>query len=115
MPVAWRWPVAVLQSRPKRESYFVYLTSPTRGPVMNSRLFLGAVGFIAGATVILIATQPPLWMLLLLGSLALAVLYIVARLRSRYDPLDPRFGSCIPPISRPTGGADPASDNRSDV
>jgi hypothetical protein len=40
-------------------------------------------------------------MLLLLGSLVLAVLYIVARLRSRFDPLDPRFGSCIPPITRP--------------
>jgi hypothetical protein len=38
---------------------------------------------------------------LLLGSLALAVLYIVARLRSRFDPLDPRFGSCIPPIAKP--------------
>jgi hypothetical protein len=40
-------------------------------------------------------------MTLLLGSLALASLYIVARLNSRFDPLDSRFGSCIPPISRP--------------
>jgi hypothetical protein len=38
---------------------------------------------------------------LLLGSLALAVLYIVARLRSRFDPLDPRFGSRILPIAKP--------------
>src|SRR4029078_2259349 len=29
---------------------------------------------------------------------AFAGLYIVARQNSRYDPLDPRFGSCIPPI-----------------
>jgi hypothetical protein len=47
------------------------------------------------------ATVLPTWMMLLRGSLALAVLYIVARLRSRFDPLDPRFGSCIPPITRP--------------
>jgi len=41
-------------------------------------------------------------MTLLFGSLALAALYIFARLNSRFDPLDPRFGSCIPPInSRP--------------
>jgi 4-hydroxybenzoate polyprenyltransferase len=47
------------------------------------------------------ATVLPTWIMLLLGSLALAVLYIVARLRSRFDPLDPRFGSCIPPITKP--------------
>jgi 4-hydroxybenzoate polyprenyltransferase len=69
---------------------------------MNSRLSLGAaVLLIIGVTAVLIAVQPPEWILLLLGSLALAVLYVVARLRSRYDPLDPRFGSCIPPISKP--------------
>jgi len=69
---------------------------------MNSRLSLGAaVLLIVGVTAVLIAVQPPAWILLLLGSLALAVLYVVARLRSRYDPLDPRFGSCIPPISKP--------------
>jgi len=43
--------------------------------------------------------QPPAWLLILLGCVVLAVLYIVARLNSRYDPLDPRFGSCIPPIN----------------
>jgi hypothetical protein len=43
----------------------------------------------------------PTWIMLLLGSLALAALYIVARLKSRFDPLDPRFGSCIPPVTRP--------------
>jgi hypothetical protein len=69
---------------------------------MNSRLSLGAaVLLIIGVTAVLIAVQPPAWILLLLGSLALAVLYVVARLTSRYDPLDPRFGSCIPPISKP--------------
>jgi len=60
-----------------------------------------AVLLIIGVTAVLIVVQPPSWILLLLGSLALAVLYVVARLRSRYDPLDPRFGSCIPPISKP--------------
>ena len=69
---------------------------------MNSRLSLGAaVLLIIGVTAVLIAAQPPAWILLLLGSLALAVLYVIVRLRSRYDPLDPRFGSCIPPISKP--------------
>jgi 4-hydroxybenzoate polyprenyltransferase len=66
---------------------------------MRSKLILGvAVLLVMGVTV---AVQPPAWIMLLLGSVALAVLYIVARLRSRFDPLDPRFGSCIPPITRP--------------
>ena len=69
---------------------------------MNSRLIWGVVVLlVVGVTAVLIAVQPPAWVLLLLGSLALAVLYIVARRNSRYDPLDPRFGSCIPPISKP--------------
>jgi 4-hydroxybenzoate polyprenyltransferase len=66
---------------------------------MSSRLILGvAVLLVIGVTA---ATVLPTWIMLLLGSLALAVLYIVARLRSRFDPLDPRFGSCIPPITKP--------------
>jgi drug/metabolite transporter (DMT)-like permease len=69
---------------------------------MNSRLIWGVVVLlVVGVTAVLITVQPPAWILLLLGSLALAVLYIVARRNSRYDPLDPRFGSCIPPISKP--------------
>jgi 4-hydroxybenzoate polyprenyltransferase len=66
---------------------------------MSSRLILGvAVLLVVGVAA---ATVLPTWIMLLLGSLALAVLYIVARLRSRFDPLDPRFGSCIPPITKP--------------
>jgi 4-hydroxybenzoate polyprenyltransferase len=66
---------------------------------MSSKLILGvAVLLIVGVTA---AVQLPTWIMLLLGSLALAVLYIFARLRSRFDPLDPRFGSCIPPITKP--------------
>jgi 4-hydroxybenzoate polyprenyltransferase len=66
---------------------------------MSLRLVLGvAVLLVIGVAA---ATVLPTWMLLLLGSLVLAVLYIVARLRSRFDPLDPRFGSCIPPITKP--------------
>ena len=61
---------------------------------------------ILGVTVLLViavtaALHIPAWIILLLGSAAFAVLYIVARRRSRFDPLDPRFGSCIPPITRP--------------
>jgi hypothetical protein len=84
------------------------LTRPTRehlnegfnrGGFMSSKLILGvAVLLVIGVTA---AVQPPMWIVLLLGSMALAVLYIVARLRSRFDPLDPRFGSCIPPITKP--------------
>jgi hypothetical protein len=63
------------------------------------------LGFVAMTTgmmaAVLIGAWPPPWMLVLLGSMALALLYIVARLRSRHDPLDPRFGSCIPPITMP--------------
>jgi hypothetical protein len=66
---------------------------------MSLRLILGvAVLLVIGVAA---ATVLPTWITLLLGSLALAVLYIVARLRSRFDPLDPRFGSCIPPITKP--------------
>jgi hypothetical protein len=66
---------------------------------MSSRLILGvAVLLVVGVAA---ATVLPTWIMLLLGSFALAVLYIVARLRSRFDPLDPRFGSCIPPITKP--------------
>ena len=66
---------------------------------MSSRLILGvAVLLVVGVTA---ANVLPTWIMLLLGSLALAALYIVARLRSRFDPLDPRFGSCIPPITKP--------------
>jgi 4-hydroxybenzoate polyprenyltransferase len=66
---------------------------------MSPKLILSvAVLLVIGVTA---AVQLPAWIMLLLGSLALAVLYIVARLRSRFDPLDPRFGSCIPPITKP--------------
>ena len=66
---------------------------------MSSKLLSGiVVSLVIGVTA---AVYLPVWMTLLLGSLALASLYIVARLNSRFDPLDSRFGSCIPPISRP--------------
>jgi hypothetical protein len=71
---------------------------------MSSRLVVRvAVSVVAGAAAViaLIATQPPAWIVLLLGSMALAGLYVRARMNSRYDPLDPRFGSCIPPLPRP--------------
>jgi hypothetical protein len=77
------------------------LNEPVAGAgLMNSRL-VWIVLPVAGVTAVLIAVQPPVWLWVLLGSMAFAVLYIVARLNSRYDPLDPRFGSCIPPISKP--------------
>jgi hypothetical protein len=56
------------------------------------------------AAVVLALVQPPAWIMLLLGMMALAVLYIVARPRSRFDPLDPRFGGCIPPMTKPRDG-----------
>jgi hypothetical protein len=58
------------------------------------------VGLIAVAIAVV---QPPAWAMILLGSVALALLYIDARLGSRFDPLDPRFGSCIPPINTRPG------------
>jgi hypothetical protein len=73
---------------------------------MASKLSGGTVALLLlGATVLLIAIRAPAWLWLLLGSFAFAVLYIVARARSRYDSLDPRFGSCIPPIYKPKPGA----------
>ena len=68
---------------------------------MNSRLIWRGVVPVVAITAILIAAGAPGWLWLLLGSMVFAALYIVARQNSRYDPLDPRFGSCIPPISRP--------------
>ena len=67
---------------------------------MSPRLLVPvAVG--VAVVIALVAIQPPAWIVLLLGSIALAGLYIYARMNSRYDPLDARFGSCIPPITRP--------------
>ncbi len=68
----------------------------------KAKWILGLVALITCVTAaFLIGAWPPGWVLVLLGSLTLALLYIVARLRSRYDPLDPRFSSCIPPINMP--------------
>lgn len=61
------------------------------------RVVLGVSGLMVAAVLI----QPPAWLVLLLGSMALALLYTVARMNSRFDPLDQRFGSCIPPINWP--------------
>jgi hypothetical protein len=71
---------------------------------MGQRLLVRvAVSVTAGVAIVvaLIAMQPPAWIVLLLGSIALAWFYIYARMHSRHDPLDPRFGSCIPPPPRP--------------
>ena len=65
---------------------------------MSARVALGVVLAIGGCVAALIALQPPGWIVVLLGAVVFAGIYIVARLNSRYDPLDPRFGSCIPPI-----------------
>jgi hypothetical protein len=71
-------------------------------PSSKAKWTLGVVALITCMTAaVLIGAWPPVWVLVLLGSMALALLYIVAMLRSRYDPLDPRFGSCIPPINMP--------------
>jgi hypothetical protein len=75
----------------------------------KAKWIIGFVVLLFGTIVaVLIGAWPPAWILVLLGSMAL--LYIVARLRSRYDPLDPRFGSCIPPINVPraTNGNSPS-------
>jgi 4-hydroxybenzoate polyprenyltransferase len=68
---------------------------------MSSRRILGLALLVVGATAATVLLQPPAWLVLLLGSMALALLYTVARMNSRFDPLDPRFGSCIPPINWP--------------
>jgi 4-hydroxybenzoate polyprenyltransferase len=69
---------------------------------MSSGRILGVIVLLViGLTAAAILVQPPAWLVLLLGSIALAVLYTVARMNSRFDPLDQRFGSCIPPINWP--------------
>jgi hypothetical protein len=64
----------------------------------TTKWILGAV-IIAAALATMVFGQAPIWLWILLGALMLSLLYIFARLNSRYDPLDPRFGSCIPPIN----------------
>jgi hypothetical protein len=59
--------------------------------------------FVVTLFTLLLVFPAPVWVHLVLDTAALALFYIVARLHSRYDPLDPRFGSCIPPISKPRG------------
>ena len=68
------------------------------GPIVRVAAIVAAV---VATVIALIAIQPPAWIVLLLATMALAGLYIYARMNSRYDPLDPRFGSCIPPLPRP--------------
>ena len=69
---------------------------------MNSKRILGLVVLLViGVTVATVLIPPPAWLVVLIGSMALALLYTVARMNSRFDPLDPRFGSCIPPINSP--------------
>ena len=69
---------------------------------MSSGRILAGVGLLAvGLTVAAVWLQPPAWLVLLLGSMVLTLLYIFARMNSRFDPLDQRFGSCIPPINWP--------------
>jgi hypothetical protein len=64
-------------------------------------MLAGGVLLVAGAAAaMMVFGPPPAWLTLLLGTIALASLYLVARLNSRYDPLDDRFGSCIPPPPR---------------
>ena len=71
-------------------------------------MLAGGVLLVAVATgAVLAFGAPPAWLTLLLGTIALTSLYIVARFNSRYDPLDPRFGSCIPP---PPGWQKPRGD-----
>jgi len=67
---------------------------------MNGKLVLGLVVLLVIGVTTAILVQPPAWIVLLLGSAVLAAIYIIARRSSRYDPLDPRFGSCIPPIQK---------------
>ena len=67
----------------------------------------GVVLVAAIAAAVMVFGAPPAWLTLLLSTIAMASLYILVRLNSRYDPLDPRFGSCIPP---PPGWGKPRSD-----
>jgi len=68
---------------------------------MSSRRILGVVLLVVGVTAATVLLQPPAWLVLLLGSMALALVYTVARMNSRFDPLDARFGSCISPNNWP--------------
>jgi hypothetical protein len=68
----------------------------------SKRILVVAVLLVIVLTAAAVLLQPPGWLVLLLGSMALALLYIVARLNSRFGPADPRFGGCIPPFTKPS-------------
>ena len=73
---------------------------------MSSRPIVRVVaGVAAGLAVVtaLIAIQPPAWIVLLLGSIALAGLYVYARMNSRYDPLDPAVRQLHPATAEAEG------------
>jgi hypothetical protein len=61
--------------------------------MVRSSWLLASTFLVVAVFTVLFAFQAPVWANLVLESPALALLYIIARLRSRYDPLDPRFGS----------------------
>jgi hypothetical protein len=85
------------------------MEDPLKSNWISSLVLLLVIGLTIG---FLIGVRPPTWIVALLGAMALALLYIVARLGSRYDPLDPRFGSCIPPITMPRAGNDTSRESR---
>ena len=67
----------------------------------------GVLLVVCAIAAVLAFGAPPAWLTLLLGAMVLALLYIAVRFNSRYDPLDQRFGSCIPP---PPGWREPRGD-----
>ncbi len=73
---------------------------------MSKLISRAAAPLVIGATaaVVLALVQPPAWIMLLLGTMASAALYMVARPRSRFDPLGPRFAGFIPPMTKPRDG-----------
>jgi hypothetical protein len=93
------------------------LLSKTKWILSKTKWMFGVITLIAAiACAVLMGARLPAWLFVLLGSIALALLYTFARLRSLYDPLDPRFGSCIPPINTPRAvDSNSSSPARSDV
>jgi hypothetical protein len=77
------------------------LKNPARlevGQMISLSWRLAATLFVVAIFALPLVFQAPIWAHLVLDTAALALFYIVARLHAGYDPLDPRFGGCIPPI-----------------
>ena len=70
---------------------------------MNPILGFSLVVLLIASVVAAILVQPPAWIVLLVGSVLMAAIFVVARRKTDYEALDPTFRSHIPPHQETAG------------